>query len=316
MVSESATLQTRLKTDLTTAPTIRDTSLKRQPKARGFGAAFIVALASFLPVTFPQSALSRDSHETQYRWVKDIQYRSAESAAVSTNERCRLDLYYPAATNDYATVVWFHGGGLTGGNRSVPKALQGNGIGVVAASYRLSPEVKAPVYIEDAAAAVAWTFRHIAEYGGSTNRIFVSGHSAGGYLTAMIGLDKRWLSAHGIDANSIAGLVPMSPQAITHFTIRSERGIADKQPLLDEYAPLFHVRKDAPPMLLVTGDREKEMLGRYEENAYFWRMMKVVGHQDTELRELADFDHGNMVEPGFPLLLQFIGKWYDGNARP
>ena len=39
------------------------------------------------------------------------------------------------------------------------------------------------------------------------------------------------------------------------------------QPLLDEMAPLYHVRDDAPPLLLITGDRELEMLGRYEENA-------------------------------------------------
>jgi len=269
----------------------------------------IVALALMFSLASSRPAFSQESPDLQYRLVRDIQYRSAEQATSSTNERCRLDLYYPAATNGYATVVWFHGGGLTGGSRSVPKALQGNGLAVVAANYRLSPQVKAPVYIEDAAAAVAWTFRNIAEYGGSTNRIFVSGHSAGGYLTAMIGLDKRWLSAQGIDANSLAGLVPMSPQAITHFTIRAERGISDKQPLLDEYAPLYHVRADAPPMLLITGDREKELLGRYEENAYFWRMMKVVGHKETELRELPGFDHGNMAEPAMPLLLEFVARW-------
>ena len=84
----------------------------------------------------------------------------------------------------------------------------------------------------------------------------------------MIGLDKKWLNVYRIDANRIAGLIPFSAQAITHFTIRKERGIADTQPVVDEYAPLFHVRKDAPPMLLITGDREMEMLGRYEENAY------------------------------------------------
>jgi len=52
---------------------------------------------------------------------------------------------------------------------------------------------------------------------------------------------------------------------------------------VDDLAPLYHVRKDAPPLLLITGDRELEMLGRYKENAYLWRMMKVVGHTDTRL---------------------------------
>jgi len=208
-------------------------------------------------------------------------------------ERCSLDVYYPTDANAAPTVVWFHGGGLTDGNRSVPLGLREKGIVVVAASYRLSPRVKCPAYIEDAAAAVAWTFHNVEKYGGSQKRIFVSGHSAGGYLTAMVGLDKRWLAAHQIDANSIAGLIPYSRQAITHFTVRAERGISDKQPVVDDLAPLYHVRKDAPPLLLITGDRGMELLGRYEENAYLRRMMKEVGHPNTELCELGGSITGN-----------------------
>ncbi len=241
-----------------------------------------------------------------YRTETNVVYREGAELTPEMKERCRLDLYVPLGRKDFATVVWFHGGGLTGGKRAVPKALQEQGIAVVAAGYRLSPSVKAPAYIEDAAAAVAWTFRHIAERGGATNRIFVSGHSAGGYLTSMVGLDKKWLAAFGIDANAIAGLVPFSGQCITHFTVRAERGIADKQPVIDEFAPLFHARKDAPPLLLITGDRERELLGRYEENAYLWRMMKEVGHADTKINELQGFNHAGMAEPAFPLLLQFI----------
>ncbi len=221
-------------------------------------------------------------------------------------ERCRLDVYYPTNNNGFSTVVWFHGGGLKGGKRSIPRQLKEKGIAVVAANYRLHPKVKSPTYVQDAAAAVAWTFRNIEKYGGSKERIFVSGHSAGGYLTSMVGLDKRWLAAHDIDANEIAGLIPFSGHTITHFTVRAERGIDGKQPVIDDMAPLYHVRDDAPPLLLITGDRELEMLGRYEENAYLWRMMQVVGHPDTELYELDGFNHGQMAEPAHPLLLRFI----------
>jgi hypothetical protein len=61
-------------------------------------------------------------------------------------------------------------------------------------------------------------------------------------------------------------------------------------------------------MLLITGDRELELLGRYEENAYLWRMMKVSGHQKTELMELDGYDHGAMAQPAHPLLLKFIDR--------
>lgn len=222
-------------------------------------------------------------------------------------ERCVLDIYYPKNSPGFATVVWFHGGGLTAGEKELPEALKNQGIAVISVNYRLGPKVIAPKYIEDAAAAVAWTFKNIENFQGNSSLIFVSGHSAGGYLASMIGLDKKWLSAEGIDANKIAGLIPFSGQAITHFLVRKEKGIPDTQPTIDEYAPLFHVRADAPPLLLITGDRELEMLGRYEENAYLMRMMKIAGHKDTKLYELDGFGH-NMTAPAFPLLLNEVRR--------
>ncbi len=223
------------------------------------------------------------------------------------SERCVLDIYYPKKTKEFPTIVWFHGGGLTGGNKHIPENLMGEGICIIAVNYRLYPKVKTPVFIEDAAAAVAWAFNNIEEYGGNPSEIFISGHSAGGYLTMMVGLDKRWLGANNIDSDRIAGLIPFSGHTITHMTVRKERGIANTQPVVDDLAPLFHVRADAPPLLLITGDRELEMLGRYEENAYMMRMMKVAGHQQTRIFELDGYGHG-MTHPAFPLLINEVWR--------
>ena len=253
---------------------------------------------------YAQDITSKASYET----AMNILYRESAQLTDYMKERCRLDVYHPKHIKHFPTVVWFHGGGLKAGNRKVPEELREKGIAVVAVNYRLHPKVKSPAYIEDAAAAVAWTFRNIEKYGGSSKRIYVSGHSAGGYLTSMVGLDKRWLATHKIDPNAIAGLIPYSGHTITHFTVRKERGIDGKQPILDDMAPLFHVRKDAPPLLLVTGDRELELLGRYEENAYLWRMMQVVEHPDTRIMELDGYNHGQMAKPAHPLLLRFIKR--------
>ncbi len=243
-----------------------------------------------------------------YTTEKSIHYYadSINQRDAYTSAQCTLDIYYPKGVKNFVTIVWFHGGGLTGGSKEIPKALMEKGYAVVGVEYRLSPKATAPAYIEDAAAAVAWVYQHIGSYGGSTKLIFISGHSAGGYLGMMITLDKKWLSKYGIDANSVAGLIPFSGQAITHYTIRQERGIKDTQPVIDEYAPLYFVRADAPPMLLITGDREMELLGRYEENAYLLRMMKLAGHKRTRLYELDGFDHGGMAQPAFPLLLKEV----------
>jgi len=255
------------------------------------------------------SCILIQAQEAAYSTQQDIPYYP-ESISVADEyiaERCVLDVYYPLNTKDFPTVVWFHGGGLTGGNKQIPEALKEQGMAVVAVNYRLYPQIKAPVYIEDAAAAVAWVLRHIAEYGGDPELVFVSGHSAGGYLTSMVGLDKRWLQTHELDANRLAGLIPFSGHTITHFTVRRERGIDGTQAIVDDLAPLYHVRKDAPPILLITGDRELEMLGRYEENAYLMRMMKVVGHPDTRLLEMDGYGH-NMTAPAFPLLVREVRR--------
>lgn len=246
--------------------------------------------------------------KTAYVTEENISYRSDEKALNNAYiaERCKLDVYYPAETKDFTTVVWFHGGGINSGNKHIPEKLKEKGIAVVAVNYRLSPKAKNPEYIEDAAAAVAWTFKNIEKYGGDVSKIVVSGHSAGGYLASMVGLDKKWLAEFGIDANQIALLVPFSGHTITHFTIREERGIKGTQPVVDEFAPLFHVRADAPPLVLITGDRELEMLGRYEENAYLWRMMKEAGHEKTKIYELDGFDHGGMASPAYEILLSEI----------
>ncbi|QDT04646.1 Lipase 2 [Rubripirellula lacrimiformis] len=243
---------------------------------------------------------------TEYTTETDLLYRTGDDLSEAAKQRCRLDVYRPTNVEGYATVVWFHGGGLTGGSKSIPSELKRQGIAVVAANYRLNPSVQSPTYVEDAAAAVAWTIKNIQSRGGSRERVFVAGHSAGGYLTSMVGLDRSYLAAHDLNADDIAGLIPYSGHTITHFTVRKEQGIGGKQPIIDKMAPLYHVRPDAPPILLITGDRELEMLGRYEENAYFWRMLKVAGDEDVELFELDGYDHGQMAKPAHPLMIKFI----------
>lgn len=275
-------------------------------KSKGYMVYLISALFIVCLTNLTQAV--EQTENPSYKLDQDILYRSESAAQEDAyiQERCRLDVYYPAEQANFATVVWFHGGGLTGGERDVPEKLKNQGLAVVAVSYRLSPKVSCPVYIDDAAAAVAWVFKHIAGYGGDPDLIFVSGHSAGGYLTNMIGLDKRWLAKYNVDASRIAGLFPLSGHTITHFTVRKERGIPDTQVIVDAFAPLYHVRADAPPLILTTGDRDLELLGRYEENAYLWRMMKVAKHPETLLYEIQGFDHGGMVAPACDITVRYI----------
>ncbi|MGZ0656082.1 alpha/beta hydrolase [Coraliomargarita sp. W4R53] len=252
-----------------------------------------------------------------YQTDRDIAYYDDAAALADPyiKERCLLDVYYPRESEGFATIVWFHGGGIQVGVKQIPNDLKGKGVAIVAPNYRLYPKVSATEAIVDAAAAVAWAFKNIESLGGDPAKIFVSGHSAGGYLASMVGLDQSYLKANGIDANEIAGLIPLSGHTITHFAIRHERGIPSHQPIVDRYAPLFHVRADAAPLLLITGDRELEMLGRYEENAFMMRMMRVAGHQDTRIMELDGYGHGGMMRASMPLLLKEVER-LSGAVKP
>tara|TARA_R100001369_G_scaffold92793_1_gene139884 strand:- start:264 stop:1082 length:819 start_codon:yes stop_codon:yes gene_type:complete len=251
--------------------------------------------------------LYANAQAINYKTTENIHYYDSQTADQTSymKEKSLLDIYYPEGDNKVPVVIWFHGGGLTAGQKEIPLALKNKGFCVVGVGYRLSPKIEAETCIADAAAAIAWIFKNIGRYNGDSRRIFVSGHSAVGYLALMAIMDKSWLKKYDLDSDLVAGLIPFSGHTITHFTIRKEQGIPGEQPIIDKLAPLYHVRKNAPPTLLITGDREKEMLGRYEENAYFYRMMKVAGHQDITLYEMDGYGH-NMTEPAFPLLVDFV----------
>ncbi|MEN6384247.1 MAG: alpha/beta hydrolase [Phycisphaerales bacterium] len=262
----------------------------------------IASLCLFFSVCYGQG---ESEPNLSYATQNDILYRDSNEAASDAyiKERCRLDIYYPSNKPHFTTVVWFHGGGLKGGSKNIPPELKEQGIAVVAVNYRLYPKVHSPVFIDDAAASIAWTFENIEKYGGDPNRIFIAGHSAGGYLVSMVGLDRSYLAKYGIDANKIAGVIACSGQMITHMVMREERKIPNTQPIIDQFAPLYHVRADAPAMILITGDRNLELLGRYEENAYMMRMMKEAGHKKTELYEIQGHGHVEMCKPAITILL-------------
>jgi acetyl esterase/lipase len=263
-----------------------------------------ICLLFFVCITL----FAKAQNSSNYEVIKNIPYYP--QSIIDTNsyikEQCLLDIYKPIGKTNTPVIVWFHGGGLTGGTKNIPKELLDYGYLIVSVEYRLSPKVKAPAYIEDAAASTAWVFNHIAKYEGNVKQIFLSGYSAGGYLDLMIGLENKWLAKYNINTSSLAGLIPLSPQVISHYTIRDENNISKYQPLIDTYAPLYHIKKETPPIVLITGDRERELLGRYEENAYFFRMMKVIENPRIKLFELQGFDHGEMVKPGIPLLMREI----------
>lgn len=222
---------------------------------------------------------------------------------------CVLDVRVPADVTNFPTVVWFHGGGLTGGTRHfVP--LTDEKIAQVAVSYRLlgRDAKRGEDCIEDAAAAVAWTLKHIAEYGGDAGKVFVSGMSAGGYLTMMVGMAPAYLAKHGFKPTDLAGIVPISGQATTHFAVRKFAGDEDPQylPKIDALAPLRWVGADLPPILDVCGQPPYEWKCRSEENRLLIASCVALGHGNARFVECDFCNHGRTFHAALPYLEFFV----------
>ena len=108
--------------------------------------------------------------------------------ATPAQERQVLDVYSPANAKNLPVVFWIHGGGWEGGDKSSvklkPQAFMDRGFVFVSTNYRLLPKVDMETIVADVAKSIGWVHKHIAEYGGDPNRIFVMGHSAGAQLAA------------------------------------------------------------------------------------------------------------------------------------
>ncbi|KQP23601.1 esterase [Pseudorhodoferax sp. Leaf267] len=131
--------------------------------------------------------------------------------------RQRLDIYLPAQAAPAAgwpVVVFFYGGSWNTGARSdyrfVGEALAARGVLTLVADYRLYPEVRFPDFLRDSAQALAYGLEHAARLGGDPRRVFVMGHSAGGYNAAMLALDARWLQAAGHAPSELAGWIGLA----------------------------------------------------------------------------------------------------------
>ncbi|MES2593785.1 MAG: alpha/beta hydrolase [Verrucomicrobiota bacterium] len=260
------------------------------------------------------------AHAADDRVQTNIAYKSGDALSAYEKERCKLDLYLPTKGEGFTTLVWFHGGGLTGGSKEsevmkrLGTSLAEEGIAVVVPNYRLSPKAKYPAYVADACAAVAWTLKNIPQHGGDAKRVFVGGHSAGGYLTLLLGMDARHLAKVGVKHSDLAGLIPVSGQTMTHYTVREERGIGKFSVIADEAAPVCWAEaKGIAPMLVLWAD--KDMPARAEENAFLVAVLAGAKNKNVTSKVIADRDHssvGNKIadkgDPARVAILEFMKR--------
>lgn len=192
-------------------------------------------------------------------------YSRREGIAYGPDPRHRLDVYRPLALDGAAAppiVVFFYGGSWSRGERAeyrfVGETLASRGVIVVVADYRLSPAVRYPVFLQDSAAAVRWTFDHAAEIGGSPGNVVVMGHSAGAYNAAMLALDARWLRGAGVGADrKLAGWIGLAgPYDFLPIQNRETQVAFAWPDTPRDSQPIEHVSARAPRALLLAAAKD------------------------------------------------------------
>lgn len=187
-------------------------------------------------------------------------YERSADHAYGTDPRQMLDVYMPAKAADQPPrpiIVFWYGGSWTSGQRGsylfVGAALADRGYVVVIPDYRLYPDAKFPLFIEDGVQALQWVRQHARQFGGDPDRIVLMGHSAGGHQAAFLAYDRQRLVKAGVDPASIVGLVGLSGPYALDPNSRVLNAIFAAPYTHADWQPVRLVTPSAPPTLLVHG---------------------------------------------------------------
>jgi acetyl esterase/lipase len=243
------------------------------------------------------TATSARAETYSVRVVRDVPYLQG---AHYSDDKDKLDIYLPEGRRNAPVIVSYYGNQLMGGDKSedayIGRRFAAAGFVTVVVNYRLSPEVSHPAHVQDAAASFAWVKRHIAEYGGNAERVFIIGYSAGAYLVALLSTDPRYLAAHNLSPRDIRGAVPVSA-----FYWVERRGVApdrdrsvwgnDRNVWVDA-SPAHHLQAGAPPMLILYAEHDEDW--RREQNVEVATAMKAARLKGVEIAMIANRNHATI----------------------
>ncbi len=258
--------------------------------------------------------------------IPDSTYAFEDGIAYGNEVRQRLDVYRPLPSTAPAPgarplVVFFYGGTWSSGDRAIYKfvgeALASRGAVVVIPDYRLAPRYTYPVFVRDSALAVKWALDHAVQLGADPRKIYVMGHSSGGYNAAMMALDPRWLGELGASPKQLAGWIGLAgpydflpienPEAQAAFSWPDTP--ADSQ-------PINHVTGASPPALLLAATKDK-LVNPVRNTEQMAAKLRAAG-VEVRMQEFSDLSHITLIGavadplqwiggPVLPPILSFVG---------
>lgn len=240
------------------------------PNKYKLGAAAVIALVG-LSLTGCQAmatknapiAAKADSTSTVSNGIK-----TTKNIAYGTDARQQLDIYTPADGQRHPVLIFVYGGSWQHGKRQtygfVGKQFAKSGYTTVVVDYRLAPANVFPDYVLDTASAMGWVYRNIAQYGGNPNQLFVMGHSAGAFNVVSAVDDSRFWKTTGIPNKAILGVIGLAGPYDYDFRSGTTKVAFPANSTRQQVMPVYHIRQDVPPHLLVTGSKDMIV---YPQNA-------------------------------------------------
>lgn len=264
------------------------------------------------------------------RMFKDLRYGG-------DHERQALDLYLPAGSGPWPVIVWVHGGAFRLGSKEgpLPAEYLEQGFAIASLNYRLSQHAIWPAQIVDCKSAVRWLRAHADKYGLDSARFVAWGTSAGGHLSAMLGVSGHMTAwdqgAHLEHSSRMQAVVDWFgptdflqmdahrlPDGQEHDPADSPESelvggaIQEHPDLVAAANPITYVTGDAPPFLIIHGDRDP--LVPHHQSVLLEGALNVAGVL-VQFYTVPGGGHGGFTDPQvFSLTYDFLTAFREGTA--